>query len=103
MAFKIIRFRRAERDIIEIGKYIAVELSAPESASKLLDEIDACISNLREMPKKFPLVRNEEFAKRGIRSMIVKNYLVFYTVDDKTNTVNIISVMYNKRDWNNLL
>jgi plasmid stabilization system protein ParE len=103
MAYKIRKSRRAKSDIIEIGKYIAVEFSAPESASKLLDEIEVNISNLKDMPKMFPLVRDEELAKQGYRSMSAKNYLIFYTVDEETKTVNIVSAMYNRRDWTNLL
>lgn len=103
MAYSVIKFRRAESDIIEIGRYIAVDLDSPESASKLLDEFEVSISSLDSMPKRFPLVRDDRLAKRGIRLMPVKNYLVFYTIDEQTKTVNIIGVMYGKRDWRNLL
>ena len=103
MAYRVIKFRRAERDIIEIGKYIALDLFSPESASKLLDELEINMQSLNDMPKRFPLVRDSELAKLGIRSMPVKHYLVFYTVDEDAKAVNIISVMYRKRDWKNLL
>jgi plasmid stabilization system protein ParE len=55
------------------------------------------------MPKKFALVLDDELAKRGYRSVSVKNYIIFYTINEKTETVNIISVMYNRREWTNLL
>ena len=40
----------AEVDMYEIGFYIAQTLHAPESAEKLLDEIDGNILSLEQMP-----------------------------------------------------
>ena len=37
------------------------------------------------------------------RNLPVKNYLVFYTVDEEQKTVEIYRVLYAKRDWKNII
>lgn len=86
-----------------IFRYIAETLHAPESASELLDDIEEEIISLGDMPKKFALVSDKKLAERGIRLATVKNYLIFYVINEKKQTVSIVSVMYNKRDWSSLL
>jgi len=76
MVYNVKTTRRAENDIYEIGEYIATELHAPESAGKLVDDIESQISDLNHMPKRFALVSNEKLASRGLRSIPVKNYLM---------------------------
>ena len=93
----------AEVDMDEIGFYIARTLHAPESAEKLLDEIDRNILSLEQMPKRFALVSDERLASLGIRVIPVKNYLIFYFVDDNAITVTIARVLYNRRNWAQLL
>lgn len=103
MMFEVITRPEAKKDLYEIFRYISEELFSPQSALKLLDEIESEILGLKTMPKRFPLISDEAFADKGFRLMPVKNYLVFYVVDEQTKTVNILSVMYNRRDWGNLL
>jgi len=61
------------------------------------------MNSLDTMPKRFALVSDDRLAQMGIRSVPVKNYSIFYTVDEQENSVTIISVMYSKRNWANLL
>jgi len=103
MVYKVSTSHRAQNDMLEIGKYIATQLHAPESASKLLDDMENEIADLNTMPKRFALVSDERLAQMGIRSVPVKNYSIFYTVDEQEESVIIISVMYSKRNWANLL
>ena len=93
----------AEVDMYEIGLYIAQTLHSPESAEKLLDEIDCNILSLEQMPKRFALVSDKRLASFGIRIIPVKNYLIFYFVEDSVRTVTIVRVLYSKRDWVHLL
>jgi plasmid stabilization system protein ParE len=65
--------------------------------------IDECIKSLSTMPKRCPLVRNEELKAKGYRWVSVRNYTVFFIVDDDTNTVRINRVLYSKREYDVLL
>ncbi|MCL1884951.1 MAG: type II toxin-antitoxin system RelE/ParE family toxin [Defluviitaleaceae bacterium] len=103
MEYKVIYQPRAINDLDEITRYISKELYSQESAVQLLHEVEAETSSLDFMPKRYALVSNAKLAKQGFRLIPVRNYLIFYVVNEKEKTVNIISVMYNKRDWGNLL
>ena len=88
---------QADKDIRAIYEYIALSLLSPETATALLSGLEERISHLEYMPKRFPQYKND------IRVMPVNNYLVFYTVDDNTQTVSVLRVMYGKRDIENTL
>ncbi|MCL1843028.1 MAG: type II toxin-antitoxin system RelE/ParE family toxin [Defluviitaleaceae bacterium] len=103
MEYEVIATRRAKINITRIAKYIATDLYALESAKELVTEIKSQILDLNFMPKRFALVPDERLAKMGMRSVPVKNYSIFYIVDEQTRTVTVISVMYSRRDWANLL
>jgi toxin ParE1/3/4 len=101
MIYKIILSEAAEWDMAEIHQYISDELFSPEAADKLLDEFERNILDLEHMPKKYALVPNEKLARKGIRFIPVKNYIIFYFADEKS--VTIVRVIYGRRDWRNIV
>jgi len=103
MIYQLIISETAEIEMTEIGLYIANELHSPQAAINLLDEIDRQILNLEQMPKRFALVSDERLARLGIRLIPVKNYLIFYLVNEQARTVTIARVLYGKRNWVHLL
>ena len=103
MTYDLVITDPAETDLTDIGLYIAQTLGSPIAFQNLLDELDNQILSLEQMPKRFPLVLNRRLAGLGIRSVPVKNYLVFYIVDDDAQSVIIIRVLYGKRDCASLI
>jgi plasmid stabilization system protein ParE len=76
------------------------------AAENLMKELYEKLNYIKEKPYSRPLVHDEFLSSLGVRSVKVKNYLVFYYIEeDNKNTkyVNLISFMYNKRDWINIL
>lgn len=82
----------------EIMDYIAQELFAPDAANNLLDEMEKTINSLADMPKGKALVDEEPWRTEGIRKAIVKNFLIYFWVDDEKRIVQVIAVIYEKRD-----
>ena len=93
----------AEQDISDIVFYISTQLLAPETADDMLDTFYNAMSSLVTMPKRHPLVDDVILANLGYRILPVKNYLVFYSVNDDCQEVNIERILYGKRDWQTLL
>lgn len=93
----------AERDLVEIQRYISKELLEPEIAKKTISIIAENIFALEDMPLRNTLVLDSRLAKKGIRKLIVNNYIVFYCVNESIKTVTIIRILYGKRAWENLL
>jgi len=92
----------AQEDLVSIMEYISSILKAPSAAESLLDEIEKETGILAENPLIFPISQDEYIAKRGIRHMLIKNYFIFYTIDENLKTVSIIRILYARRDWINL-
>ena len=82
----------------EIAHYIAYDLMAPEAADNLLDDLKASILKLSVLPKKYPLIEEEPWRSEGVRKIVVKNFLVYYWIDEEYNKVQVTAVIYSKRD-----
>lgn len=94
---------RAKRDMLEIHTYIADNLKEQGIADRLLDKIETEILTLKNMPSRHNIDRDEQLKHRNLRKLLVDNYLIFYTVYEKTRMVFIVRVLYARRDWLNLL
>jgi len=103
MTYHVNMSSRAEKEMWEIADYISFELDSPQAAYDLMDKLGQKIDGLNSMPNRFALVSDKRLSQMGVRFIPVKNYIIFYVVDERTKTVTIISVMYSKRNWAILL
>lgn len=90
--------RQALEHMREIAHYISYDLMAPEAADNLLDDLKASILKLSVLPKKYPLIEEEPWRSEGVRKIVVKNFLVYYWIDEEYNKVQVTAVIYSKRD-----
>ena len=90
--------RQALEQMREIAHYISYDLMAPEAADNLLDDLKASILKLSVLPRKYPLIEEEPWRSEGVRKIVVKNFLVYYWIDEEYNKVQVTAVIYSKRD-----
>ena len=83
--------------------YIKYKLEAPMAANNLKKEIKEKLNKIKVNPKIRPLVRDEYLANLGYRLINVKNFMIFYIIDDNNKHIKIIRFLYGKRDWMNKL
>jgi toxin ParE1/3/4 len=93
----------AEQDILYTVNYISDVLKAPAAANNLLDEIEKYEKILEETPNIYPFVPDEYLAEKGIKFVMVKNYMLFFIVGEDEKTVYVIRFLYGRRDWKNIL
>lgn len=93
----------AENDLRDIVRYISAQLSAPMTALKMMDTLQEVITGLKVIPQKFPPVADERLAMLGYRKLLVKNYIVFFTIDEKSKVVDVERILYARRDWHHIL
>ena len=93
----------AGEDAAGIADYIAYTLLDPQAAIRLIGRLKEAVNSLKTMPERHPLVADTYLALRGIRTLLVDNYCVFYAVNRAEHTVNIIRVIYTKRAWEKLI
>lgn len=89
----------AEKDLIDIVKYIASQLSSPMSAYHMMDIFEEAIANQSYSPQRCPLIADERLSVLGYRKLMVKNYIVFFSVDEKNKVVDVERILYERRDW----
>ncbi|HAU32024.1 MAG: Plasmid stabilization system protein [Desulfotomaculum sp. 46_296] len=93
----------AENDLRDIVRYISAQLSASMTALQMMDTVEEAIMGLAIMPQKCPPVTDERLAMRGYRKLFVKNYIVFFTIDEKSKVVDVERILYARRDWRHIL
>ncbi len=91
----------SKQDLIEIRRYIKYNLQEPNIAKKLTDKIRKEIRKLSDNPEMYSIIDDELINKLKIRRIIIDNYIVFYRVKD--GSVEIVRIMYGKRNWMKLL
>lgn len=96
--YEIIMTPDATTDLVELSNYIADVLLVPDIALEYIRTIRTEISKLTNMPQRIAPVPEEPWHSRGIRKIIVKNFYVYYRIDENTERVYILNVIYQKRD-----
>ncbi len=82
----------------EIFQYIKYSLQAPETALQLLDLLEKQINSLSQFPNRISLTHEEPWRSCGIHKMPVKNYLIYFWIDETVKEVHVTAVIYAKRD-----
>ena len=90
---------QAFRDIDMIYDYIARHLLEPGTANNLVDESEAGIFSLEEMPNRGAPRRIGNYANKGYRQLFIKNYTIVYRVDETEKQVIIVTVKYAGSDF----
>ena len=101
--YSVIIGKFAEQDLSEIISYIQEILFQPESAKRIYRAIKEQILSLSTVPGRYAVIAEEPYSSIGVRKIKVENYLIFYIVNEKDMTVSILRVLYNRREWHNLI
>ncbi len=90
---------KAKIDLENIFQYIALKLVNPESASELIEKFEVKFNDICKFPKAYPLIINSNLDNHRLRKSIVDNFIVVYLYDEGKELINIVSVIYAKRDY----
>lgn len=97
--YQIRLLRVAEEDFNEIISFIADD--NPNVASSIANKIEKNIELLSENPKLGRIPRDEDIRNLGYRYIIVQNYIVFYTIEERT--IFIHRILHGARNYKTLL
>lgn len=101
--YKIQFSKDARKDLKDIYVYIKYSLQEPIIAKKLIDKIRKEIYKLEDNPIIYAIIKDEIIKKREIRKIKVNNYIVFYKVEENKSIVEIVRIMYGRRNWTKIL
>jgi toxin ParE1/3/4 len=93
----------AENDLNNSYDYIKNELKNQSAAENLVLEVESKISKIAATPYACTLVSDIYLKNIGIRFLPIKNYLVFYKVEEELKEIIIIRFLYGKREWRDML
>ena len=88
----------ARISILEIAEYILFELKAPNAANNFVKLIEKSIESLNVLPERFILVQEEPWNILGIHRMIIKQYSIYFWINDNSNVVYVTDVVLSKRE-----
>ena len=96
--YKPVILPEAQRDMREIIRYIAGTLAAPQAARNLLAAFRQEIGSLAEMPGRIRTVDEQPWKDAGIRRTLVKNYFIYFLIDEAERAVKVLAVIYAPRE-----
>ena len=97
--FQIRLLRIAEEDFTEIIKFITDD--NPIAAEAIANKIEKNLELLSDNSHLGRMPRDEETKNLGYRYIIVQNYIIFYTIEEKT--VLIHRILQGARNYKSLL
>lgn len=95
--------QKVENDLDRIVGYIAVELSNTKAAGDFLDKVQSVIDEIRSFPDSGVLVENEYIEVKNIRRKQVNNYLMYYQKDEESKMINVLRIVYGKRNLDEII
>ncbi len=89
----------AEEDFTEIISFIAADNS--KAAENLANKIEKNLELLSENPRLGKLPSDSDLKQLGYRYLVIENYLIFYTIEQKT--IFIHRILHSARNYKTLL
>lgn len=103
MSYKLFVQPIAFEDMESIGDYIALTLCSPKAALNLLAKFNEGIERLKSFPFSGDLLETQYPLEYEYRRIIVENYIIFYTVDEQNQTVNVMRVLFGSSNYLSVL
>jgi toxin ParE1/3/4 len=97
--YQIRLLRIAEEDFTEIISFIADD--NPNAAEAMAVKIEKNIELLAGNPMLGRIPRDEDIKNLGYRYIIIQNYIVFYTIEERTILVH--RILHGARNYKSLL
>ena len=93
----------ARQDLVDIINYISHNLKNPIAAEKLAVKVTKEINKLKTFPHINTIYTPVRPLNFEYRRLLVRNYIVFYYIDEKQKLIIIARVIYARRDYEKLL
>ena len=89
--------RQAREHLREIRNYIEHVLFSPIAAKNTITAIKAEIQSLKKLPKRTHLTPEQPWHDLQVHRVRVKNYYIYYWINEEQKIVQITGVIYVKR------
>ena len=93
----------ARQDMTNIARHISHELCNPAAAERLVDKMIEAAERLCSFPYINAIYQSIKPLQKEYRKQIVKNYIMFYWIEEKEKLITVARVVYARRDYEKLL
>ena len=101
--YKVLLSIKAKEDLKDIVFYIKNNLKEPAIACKYAKMIKDEIKELSYFPQRNAIIDDDIITDLKVRKLIIKNYIVFYRINEENNIVNVERILYGASNWINEL
>ena len=93
----------AEKDLENILKYLRYNLAGDIIADKYKILFKQELKNLENIAGSIPILSEDLTGHKNIRKINVRNYIVFYIVDDENSKALVVRIGHAFMDWEKYL
>ena len=93
----------AERDLENIISYLRYDLAGDIIADKYKLLFKQELKKLADVAGSMPVLEENLTGHKNIRKINVRNYIIFYTIDEDTDKVFIVRIGHAFMDWEKYL
>ena len=86
-------------EVENICNYISVDLNANDAANRLREKVIYNILLLENSPRMFAKIEKIDKVKRKYRKIVIKNYVILYTIDEENKIVYVAHIYYSGRNY----
>lgn len=86
-------------EMTEIYEYIVLKLKESEAAKRLLSIANQKVLDLKVHPHLYVKISKVDKLKHEYHRIVVKNYVILYTVDKNNKNVYVSRMIYGKRNY----
>ena len=101
--YEVLLSIKAKEDLKNIVFYIRNNLKEPSIAKKYAKVIKEEIISLSYFPQRNTIIDEEAIKNLKMRKIVVKNYIIFYRINEENNIVSIERILYGASNWINEL
>lgn len=99
MEYKVIFSEKCLEDIELICEYISNTLKSYKSANRLRNMIIEGTECLSTFPEMYSRINKHDRLKREYRRIVIKNYILLYTIDYKEKRVYVSHMFYGGMNY----
>lgn len=103
MAYKLVRTDAFQADLDAAIRYIAISLENKIAAASLLTAIEKSYDDIKRMPLMYEACHDPYLKELGYRKAAVRNYIMVYKVDEKSQIVYMMRLFHGRQDYEKLL
>lgn len=93
----------AEQDLENIILYLRYNLAGDIIADKYKILFKQELKNLEDIAESMPILNEELTGHKNIRKINVRNYIIFYTVDEEKSKALVLRIGHAFMDWEKYL